>query len=682
MGNIENFFKSNIKKFSPLALDKIKIENHKEFSLEYNKKKAKNLYEQSLSEKDESKKLKLLEQSLNYNNVNEKVIIDYLKVLKKIDKNKFKKEKLIYAPAISKKNFDSLFKSEASDGEREELQKINPLEKIKKMMELIMNFDRRNIDSKHTIFEYFYLLYSESEFIPNVDFSFEDNEELYTLFLYDWIYSKIHMIISETYKEIKTSNKEFQQKLLEFCSFTDDKNEIQKSKTEDNEYNNKLIFLYSNFFRYFNIARNYINFLSKLINQCLGNWNKETLYIFRYIIYEMIDYIIGNKKLNGIQSKEFTELENYYNSKQEKINLQDIDNKEFNEMNIKIEGNNLILNIEGKVVTLEDYNHYNLIDLLYYLYTIDDYHESSFNLYKYKFINIKYFNENNIIRACDKFISKFLEYIGKSETIVSLLNTVFPGYSINENTKFESWLPSYLLNFYKKINFYQQDLMTVVLTQNSNMEINYLFFVYDNESMRSEVNTFSSVVANLGFFIYCFYHESLGKLLLRFLNILTKMNYEIPKNDNDENESENFIESLLFHKMKDEYNIYELLYIIDIDNYKVNFKTFRKKFECVNMGYQPSQNFINMFKDIGLETEINLRNIKSRKNIMQYSFGSKINGTSDIKKYGPINLNGCVIRKEELDKSVNEFHRNTTSKYGSVDNLFKKIFSLLNKENE
>ena len=80
----------------------------------------------------------------------------------------------------------------------------------------------------------------------------------------------------------------------------------------------------------------------------------------------MIDYIIGNKKLNGIQSKEFTELENYYNSKQEKINLQDIDNKEFNEMNIKIEGNNLILNIEGKVVTLEDYNHYNLIDLLYY----------------------------------------------------------------------------------------------------------------------------------------------------------------------------------------------------------------------------------------------------------------------------------------------------------------------------
>ena len=100
------------------------------------------------------------------------------------------------------------------------------------------------------------------------------------------------------------------------------------------------------------------------------------------------------------------------------------------------------------------------------------------------------------------------------------------------------------------------------------------------------------------------------------------------------------------------------------------------------MGYQPSQNFINMFKDIGLETEINLRNIKSRKNIVQYSFGSNINRTSDIKKYGPINLNGCVIRKEELNKSVNEFHRNITAKYGSVDNYFKKIFSLLNKENE
>ena len=678
MGNIETLFQSKFKQFPPLTLDKIKVQDHQEFSLEYNKKKAKDLYEQSLSEKDEYERLKLLEQSLNFNNINEKVIIDYLKILKKRDKNEFMKEKQIYSSSISKKNYMSLFKGEVQEKE-EAFEKINSKEKLKKMMELIKNFDRSNIDSKHAIFEYFYISYSKSEFKANVDFSFEDNEELYTYFLFDWIYSKINMILSNNYKDITTSNKEFQQKLFEFCSFTDDINVIQKSKTEDNEFNNKLIFLYSNFFRYFNIASNYFNLLSKLINHCLDNWNKETLYIFQYIIFEMIDYIIGNKKLTGIQSREITELENYYNSTHEEINLQNIAQPVFNEMNIKIEGNNLILNIERKVVTLKDYNHYNLIDLLHYLYFIDDYHESSFNLYKYKFINIKYFNESNIIRACDKFISRFLEYIGKSETIVSLLNTVFPGYSDYENIKFESWLPSYLLTFYKKINFYRQNLTSVAVAQTSNMEINYLFFVYDNESIGAEVRIFSSVVANLGFFIYCFYHESLGNLLLCYLNILTKMNYEIPKNDDDEIEPENYVESLLFHKRKDEYNIYELLYIIDIDNYKVNFKTFRKNFKCVNMNYRPSQNFIKMFKDIGLEAEIILNMIKSRKSITNYKFG--ISNISD-NKYDPINLNNCVIRKEELEKNMNEFHRNITAKYGNMENYFDKIFSLLNKNDK
>jgi hypothetical protein len=81
-------------------------------------------------------------------------------------------------------------------------------------------------------------------------------------------------------------------------------------------------------------------------------------------------------------------------------------------MKIKIEGNNLIINIYGKIVKLEDYKLYNLSDLLYSLSSIDEYHEISFNIYKYKFINIKYFKENNINRACDKFI-KFFEIYWK-----------------------------------------------------------------------------------------------------------------------------------------------------------------------------------------------------------------------------------------------------------------------------
>ena len=155
MGNIGKNFQYKFKHFPPLSLDKIKLEELKEFSLEYNKEKAKDLYEQSLSEKDESERLKLLEQSLSYNNVNEKIIIDYLEILKKQDKNKFKKEKKLYAPAISNKNFESLFKNEITKGEV--FVKINSLEKIKKLMELILNFNGDDIHSKYTIFQYFYL---------------------------------------------------------------------------------------------------------------------------------------------------------------------------------------------------------------------------------------------------------------------------------------------------------------------------------------------------------------------------------------------------------------------------------------------------------------------------------------------------------------------------------------------
>ena len=92
--------------------------------------------------------------------------------------------------------------------------------------------------------------------------------------------------------------------------------------------------------------------------------------------------------------------------------------------------------------------------------------------------------------------------------------------------------------------------MVLVLTQTSVLEIIYLFFVDDNENIGLDALTFSNVVINLGFFVYAFYHESLGHLLLRFLNILTKMNYESPRNSKDEIESEKFIESLLFGQRK------------------------------------------------------------------------------------------------------------------------------------
>ena len=75
--------------------------------------------------------------------------------------------------------------------------------------------------------------------------------------------------------------------------------------------------------------------------------------------------------------------------------------------------------------------------------------------------------------------------------------------------------------------------------------IDYLFFIDDNENIGIDVVTFTNVVVNLGFFIYSFYHESLGHLLLRFLNILTKMNYYSPRNAKMKLNLANLIESTI-----------------------------------------------------------------------------------------------------------------------------------------
>ena len=98
------------------------------------------------------------------------------------------------------------------------------------------------------------------------------------------------------------------------------------------------------------------------------------------------------------------------------------------------------------------------------------------------------------------------------------------------------------------------------------------------------------------------------------------------------------------------------------------------------MKYQPSQQFIKMLKDIGLETEKNLDDIKSKKKITNYKCG--ISNVDTEIKYGPMNLNFCVLRKEEVEKIVNEFHNEINNKYGSMENYFDKIFSLLEKKNE
>jgi len=45
-------------------------------------------------------------------------------------------------------------------------------------------------------------------------------------------------------------------------------------------------------------------------------------------------------------------------------------------------------------------------------------------------------------------------------------------------------------------------------------------------------------------------------------------------------------------------------------------------------------------------------------------------------------LKSCILRKEEYDKTINEFNKNIIERYGSMENYFDKISSLIDKINE
>ena len=223
--------------------------------------------------------------------------------------------------------------------------------------------------------------------------------------------------------------------------------------------------------------------------------------------------------------------------------------------------------------------------------------------FEYQFLNfvkIEYINEFNFIKYAYGFIEELLFKISKSETIITLLNEIYPGYEkiFNEKSDFIFNLIKKVLSRCYNFNIFL-DKSSCEFTQIKRIYF-YLIYTYNNDlDPKYELKKF--LLVNLGLFIYIFLLEFFGNYLPNYLSILTKNKLKAE----NINELKGIIELKLFGKRMNYLNLFQILYILDINNYEKNNKTFNLNFQNINK-YIISEKLYNMFKKhFGMELIFN-----------------------------------------------------------------------------
>ena len=396
-----------------------------------------------------------------------------------------------------------------------------------------------------------------------------------------------------------------QQTINKLIQLSKTKEGIEKHNFED--VKNSLMFInFQLFTQIFPSISNLIKTLKGEIKYCLDNLNNSNLYIF-ICIKELILNLL--KGYNNLKNKEFiSKIKNhiisrnkdYYNS------INNFNNKsDFIKIEVDKENKNkLIFKKKIEVEFISSIEETIVLDHAY-IYDwekiIDDDYILSLNFkapLKYQLLNyvkIEYIHEFNFIKYTYGFIEEFLLIISKSNTIISLLKEIYPGCEkiFDEKSDFIVNLIKKVLSrcFYFCMNSYK-----VGCTETQIKRI-YFFLAYTyNNDLDPIYDLKKFLLINLGIFIYIFHHEFFGHYLLHYLNILTTNKYNSPFSKvENKKESGRFIEIKLFGKRMKTLNLFQILYILDIDNYQKDYKEFNLNFQKID-NFSISENFFNMFK--------------------------------------------------------------------------------------
>ena len=602
----ELFYESDIINKEFIAHPNLEVSPNFSFEDEnYPKKKTKELLEKARKETNEKAKSDLLEECLFYNNTDEEVILEYLNLKKEETEKKLILKR--YGYYLTESNFKIYFNKP----------KKGVIDLLKELFNLFINFRKGYLSDINKI--WFFV----EEFCmikPQNIFADESNikEELFLYFLS--ISKKIAKLILPIKLVVYDKKISFEDKLKKYFSSSEQQyinNLIELAKTKEGieklnfeDIKNNLIYInFKLFTQTFTSISTLIKSLKEEIVFCLDNLDNSNLYIYICIQELFLNLLKG---YSNIKNEEFiakiknhisirknnhkNNLNDYiqiYNSKSDYIQIE-IDQKNIYNLIFK---NKIDFDFVEKIEEKKTLSHAYIYD---WEKIINNNSMLSLNFsipLEYQFLNfikIEYMNEFNFIKYTYKFIEELLLKISKSNTIISLLNEIYPGCKkiFNEKSDFISSLIKKVLSRCFYFCIFSDKVSTFTPIKRI-----YFYLIYTfNKNLDPIYELKNFLVVNLGLFIYIFHQEFYGHYLLHYLNILTKNKYNSPfsKIENS-NEFGRFIEIKLFGKRMNTLYLFQLLYILDIDNYKNDFRTFNLNFQNINK-FNISENLYEMFK--------------------------------------------------------------------------------------
>jgi len=580
------------------------------FSLDdenYPKKKTEELLDKAIKETKENKKIDLLEKCLYYDNTNDNAILENLKLIKdENDKELFLKK---YGYHLSEPNYEKCFHKSKKD----------VIELYKELFGLFEKFRNENINDVQNIWNFvkeFALLVAQNTFIEVSNYK----NELFIHFHY--LVKIIANLIVKSKIKVYDKQMSFEEKLKKFFKDSGKQQHVKKRielfklKNKSQKYNeedtNNCFILSS-----LNIFSNIFPEISKIIKShknllyfCLDNLDETNLYIF-ICIQELIlillmgksnskneefenklaNNFIPNKMDKSDYAKKIKDYIKAYNDESGCIRIE-IDKDNINNLLFKYYVDLDLSKKEDTIMILKDAYIYDWEKIIKVnpIIAIEVPLEYQF----LKFIKIEYIKEFNFIKYTYGFIEELLLNISKSDTMITLLNEIYSGCDkiFNEKSDFLGNLIKKILPrcFYFQLFSFREGY---TITQIKRISF-FLENTYNKSIEPLDYNKF--LIVNMGLFIYIFFHEFFAHYLLHYLEIIIKNKYNSPFSIIEKKkESGSFIEAKLFGKRIDKFTLLQLLYILDIDNYKNDYETFKMNFQNIEK-YSISENLLLMFK--------------------------------------------------------------------------------------
>ena len=265
-----------------------------DFSMEKLKKKAERIYNEAIKLNNEQEKYLKLKEAVSYDNTNDVILKDYLKIASIQDKVSYSNEINLYYYHLSPESYKDI------TGQKKIKSSIDLFVEI---FNILKNYNiedksfQEEFDEKYKVSSYFFSIEGLVHFKnANSNFTLKSNFELTLYEIYFSFFREIQKKIFGIWKITENKNMTIDQKLFKICQ-EQDHDDIKEIIKKNNNKNIELILLYrSTFFSEILLyIKDYVLDLNEVISKCLKFNNLEAdFYVLLFIVLE-IKYIISHE---------------------------------------------------------------------------------------------------------------------------------------------------------------------------------------------------------------------------------------------------------------------------------------------------------------------------------------------------------------------------------------------------